>query len=167
MANTSPVLSWQVLCVCNTVPDLMFKEIAMIDTACICQRTTIDILSEVLRRQRSSDTRSVTVAVHLRLPVRGEPPCGLAQSTVFSVASTLRNVVRLTLSPHMASHTLRSEDNRVSLFECKHQQHRNSSMSHESATRPRRSCKYVPFESHATPTSVPNGRAPCDMWSRG
>ena len=95
------------------------------------------------------------------------PPHELAQSTVLSVASTLRSVVRLTPSAHMASHTLRSEDNRVSLFECKHQQHRNSSMSHESATRPRRSCKYVPFESHATPTSVPNGRAPCDMWSRG
>ena len=118
--------------------------------------------------RRSSDTRNVTVAVHLRLPGRGEPPYGLAQSTVFSVASTLRNVVRLTLPTHMASHTLRSDDNRVSLLDCEHQQHRNSRTCHESANRQRRSCtKYVPRDSHGGMTSVPNGRAPCDMWFRG
>ena len=125
-------------------------------------------LRHLLRRQRSSGTRSVTVAVHLRLPVRGEPPCGLAQSTVFSVASTLRNVVRLPLSTHMASHTLRSDDNRVSLLDCEHQQHQDSTPSNESANRQRRSCtKYAPRDNHGGMMFVPKGRAPCDMWFRG
>ena len=108
------------------------------------------------------------MAVHLRLPVHGAPHYGLAQSTVFSVASTLRNVVRLTLPTHMASHTLRSDDNRVSLLDCEHQQHQDSTPSNESANRQRRSCtKYAPRDNHGGMMFVPKGRAPCDMWFRG
>ena len=105
-------------------------------------------------------------------PLCAEPPQGLAQSSAFSVASTLGSVARLAPSwQHMVSHTSRSDFSPgLPVMDCEQQQPHQQQPSHiwlAVAATSAQSTQHVPCAGHAALRFAPNGQVPFGTWCRG